>query len=72
MHLFTIKLFQDQGALVNDLINGHNCQELDQPLHRHEDGLVRSRIDRVYINQHPIDFLDKTVQAWVSSFPLRA
>ena len=61
---------EEAYSFLTTLVNGKGCQEIFQPLHTHEDGLVRSRIDRVYINQHQSDFLDKDVNSWVGSFPL--
>ena len=60
---------KEAGIFTKQVLTTHNFHEIFQPLHTHEDGLVRSRLDRVYINHHPTDFLDKDIRAWVHSFP---
>ena len=61
---------QDAKTWVTELLDKGMLEELYQPEHTHEDGLCRSRIDRVYSNIHTADFLDEDITAWTQHFPL--
>ena len=60
---------KEAGIFIKQILTPYDFCEIFQPLHTHEDGMVRSRLDRVYINHHPTDFLDKDIRAWVHNFP---
>jgi hypothetical protein len=48
----------------------HGLGEIFQPHHTHEDGLTRSRLDRIYVNHHATDTLHKECKAWAKPFRL--
>ena len=61
---------KETDAFTSLVIRNHHFQEVFQPLHTHEDGLTRSRLDRIYINHHAVDTLHKECKAWTRNFQL--
>ena len=60
---------ENASALVNQICNPFGVSEWGQPEHTCEIGIVRSRIDRVYANQHVVDQLDRQLECGALSFP---
>jgi hypothetical protein len=60
----------NRNAWLNEMAKPFNSHEWEQHEHTHENGIVRSRLDRFYTNEHVSHQLQNTCECVALPFPL--